>query len=450
MVKQIKLIICLLCLFCLPDHPVFSQNHSSIDNYTGDWETPASWNPTWPVPQTVIDENDITINGYITLNDSLSFTGNGSILTINDTLVVRGNFLLGNNNDVRINDNGILIVQGNFTMNNQTIVTANGYLIITGDFTKKGAQGSLTSNDNPVKIFIGGKISPAVLTSANAAFPSLNCIAPVTARHPDSNCSYGNMTDLKNDPIYPFFLSTLCNLATPVITASGPITFCSGDKVTLTSSPGAKYSWSTGETTSSILVTTSGSYTVKIIDNSGCVSAAAVPAVVTVNRKPEAEAGPDQELTFVFETRMEAVLAASEKGEWSLISGTGHIKDNHSPTTIVTDLSLGENIFLWKVGIGDCEDSSKVKITVNDLFIPSVITPDGDGKNDYFKISEYDGKVRLIIINQWGIEEYTNENYSNDWDGRNNKGRELPTDTYFYILKFENSTIRKGSVLIKR
>jgi gliding motility-associated-like protein len=79
-----------------------------------------------------------------------------------------------------------------------------------------------------------------------------------------------------------------------------------------------------------------------------------------------------------------------------------------------------------------------------------VITPDGDGKNDYFKVSEYDGKVGLIIINQWGIEEYTNENYSNDWDGRNNKGRELPADTYFYILKFENSTVRKGSVLIKR
>ena len=30
------------------------------------------------------------------------------------------------------------------------------------------------------------------------------------------------------------------------------------------------------------------------------------------------------------------------------------------------------------------------------------------------------------------------------------KAAELPDDTYFYILKFENGKIIKGSVLIKR
>jgi len=58
--------------------------------------------------------------------------------------------------------------------------------------------------------------------------------------------------------------------------------------------------------------------------------------------------------------------------------------------------------------------------------------------------------MELIIFNRWGNEEYTNANYLNDWNGRNNKGLELPEDTYFYILKFENGIIKKGSVLIKR
>jgi gliding motility-associated-like protein len=450
MITQFKRIVYLIWLFSLPGFPIFSQNYSSLNNYTGDWETPSSWNPVWPVPQTIISGNDITINGYIILNGSLSFTGNGSLLTVNDTLVIRGDFLLGNNNDILINDNGILIIQGNFTMNNQTVVTANGYLIITGDFTKNSALGSLTSNDNPVKVFIGGKISPAGLTAANAAFPALNCTSPVTARHPYSNCSYGNMTDLMNDPIYPFFQSTLCNVTTPVITASGPVTFCFGENVTLTSSPGAKYLWSSGETTSSINVTESGSFTVKIADNSGCRSGASLATVVTVNEKPVADAGPDQVLNYIFETQMGALLAASETGEWSLISGNGHINDIHSPTTIITDLSVGENLFLWKVRIGSCEDTSKVKIIVNDLFVPSVITPDGDGKNDYFKIGEFVGKVELNIINRWGNLEYKNTHYLNDWNGLNNDSQELPDDTYFYILKFENGEIRKGSVLIKR
>jgi gliding motility-associated-like protein len=191
-----------------------------------------------------------------------------------------------------------------------------------------------------------------------------------------------------------------------------------------------------------------GTYTLIVANTNGCINTDTQNIVV--NTTPIAVAGPDQELKFYFETQMNAELSASETGEWSLISGSGHISDIHSPTTRVTELSIGENKFLWKVLNGSCEDTSEVKITVFDLFVPSVITPNGDGKNDYFKISNYTGKVDLIIINRWGNEEYTSDNYLNDWDGRNNKGKELPADTYFYILKLENGKIKKGSVLIKR
>ncbi|HRH67574.1 MAG TPA: hypothetical protein PLU53_14830, partial [Bacteroidia bacterium] len=68
----------------------------------------------------------------------------------------------------------------------------------------------------------------------------------------------------------------------PAITASGPTTFCPGGSVTLTSDAGASYLWSTAETTQSIVVTTSGSYTVTMTDGSGC-TATSNPTVVTVN-----------------------------------------------------------------------------------------------------------------------------------------------------------------------
>ena len=57
------------------------------------------------------------------------------------------------------------------------------------------------------------------------------------------------------------------------------------------------------------------------------------------------------------------------------------------PTTRITNLGIGENIFLWKVSNDICEAGAETRITVNDLFVPSVITPNGDGLNDYFKIS---------------------------------------------------------------
>ena len=74
--------------------------------------------------------------------------------------------------------------------------------------------------------------------------------------------------------------------ATPTITAGGPTAFCSGGSVTLTSSAGTTYLWSTGATTPSISVTTSGSYTVQVTNASGCYSAVSAATVVTVNSVP--------------------------------------------------------------------------------------------------------------------------------------------------------------------
>jgi gliding motility-associated-like protein len=254
--------------------------------------------------------------------------------------------------------------------------------------------------------------------------------------------------------------TTIAINALPIVAASNNGPVCSGSILSLSGGPAGMttYYWMGPGDFSSLLQNPSisdsatsdmaGAYTLEVTNNNGCTNKTIQNIIV--NASPIAVAGPDQELKFNFDTQMNAELSASETGEWSLISGSGHISDIHSPTTTVTDLSIGENKFLWKVLNGSCEDTSEVKITVFDLFVPSVITPNGDGKNDYFKISNYTGKVDLIIINRWGNEEYTSDNYLNDWDGRNNKGKELPADTYFYILKLENGKIKKGSVLIKR
>src|SRR5665811_392607 len=203
MIVQIKRSILLVCLSWLTVQTVISQSHISLNNYTGAWETPTSWSPTWPIPQTNISGYNITINGYMTVNGSLSFLGT-CVLTINDTLVIKGNLSLGDNCDLTINNNGILIIWGNLKMHNHSEITANGYLIITGNIDKHGPnnEGSLTSNDNPVKVFVGGTISPANLVNNEPKYPALDCTSPPTTPYPHSGCSYGDMTDIITDPIY--------------------------------------------------------------------------------------------------------------------------------------------------------------------------------------------------------------------------------------------------------
>lgn len=75
--------------------------------------------------------------------------------------------------------------------------------------------------------------------------------------------------------------------ATPVITAIGPTTFCSGGSVILSATAGfASYLWSNGETTQTITVTTSGVYTVVVSDAIGCSSQPSLPVTVTVVQPP--------------------------------------------------------------------------------------------------------------------------------------------------------------------
>ncbi|MFC4511288.1 beta strand repeat-containing protein, partial [Flavobacterium buctense] len=71
--------------------------------------------------------------------------------------------------------------------------------------------------------------------------------------------------------------------ATPTITPSGATTFCNGGSVTLTSSTGDAYFWSTDEETASIAVTTSGDYSVQVIDGNGCASNPSSVVTVTVS-----------------------------------------------------------------------------------------------------------------------------------------------------------------------
>lgn len=83
---------------------------------------------------------------------------------------------------------------------------------------------------------------------------------------------------------------------TPAISAGGPTTFCTGGSVTLTSSAGTSYLWSTGALTQSISPTTSGNYTVQVTNASGCQSASSSATVVTVNPLPVIATQPVNQL----------------------------------------------------------------------------------------------------------------------------------------------------------
>ena len=72
----------------------------------------------------------------------------------------------------------------------------------------------------------------------------------------------------------------------PTITSTGTITSCSGGSLTLSAPAGlSSYSWNTGATSSSIVVTQSGNYSVTVTNASGCARTSA-PFVVNASFMP--------------------------------------------------------------------------------------------------------------------------------------------------------------------
>ena len=92
----------------------------------------------------------------------------------------------------------------------------------------------------------------------------------------------------------------------------------------------------------------------------------------------------------------------------------------------------------------------------NPINIPNAFTPNGDGKNDVFKIISLNEIIdfKLIIYNRWGELLYESDDINKGWDGTF-KGKTVPQDVYIYLLtgiiKDTGDQIKRtGSVTVLR
>ncbi len=109
----------------------------------------------------------------------------------------------------------------------------------------------------------------------------------------------------------------------------------------------------------------------------------------------------------------------------------------------------------------DLCDTATVKIQVKSdntyqFSVPTGITPNGDGANDElrFEVLEVQPEQykdnEIVIFNRWGDIVYRAKPYVNNWKGTNSTGQDLPTGTYYYILRLDipNGVIIKGDITI--
>ena len=106
---------------------------------------------------------------------------------------------------------------------------------------------------------------------------------------------------------------------------------------------------------------------------------------------------------------------------------------------------------------GGCRDTAYVKIdlTYTDDFVPSVFTPNGDGKNDVFRVLgiKYQKVVEFRVFSRYGTEVFSTQDATKGWDGTY-KGEPSDVGVYGYLIRvtLPDGTLRtyKGDITLLR
>ena len=151
----------------------------------------------------------------------------------------------------------------------------------------------------------------------------------------------------------------------PVITPSGNTTFCFGGNVNLVASPGTSFIWSNGVSGSSILVDSSGSYSVTATDANGC-TAVSLPIQVIVNPNPTISIAANGATTFC------------QGGSLSITSNSpfGNLWSNGDTTQTTTVTSSGSYSAVV-TDVNGCTAASNVVVVTVDSVPAAIITSNG-------------------------------------------------------------------------
>jgi len=225
-----------------------------------------------------------------------------------------------------------------------------------------------------------------------------------------------------------------------LINLGGEQGFCEGSSTILgVSGQYAQYLWSTGDTTSTIIVSDPGIYWLQVISEGNCESADTV--TVYTNPNPYFESVHSPELG---ELVVEAA-GGSPPYAYSLNNGD-YQSDNY-----FTGLLPGSYSVYIK-DMNGCTADTTTTIPEVPLVIPNFFTPNGDYIHDTWEIEgiQQYPDAKIMIYDRYGkllVSYYGNET---GWDGNYN-GQPVVSDTYWYQITFQDGqpTIA-GDVTIKR
>jgi gliding motility-associated-like protein len=162
---------------------------------------------------------------------------------------------------------------------------------------------------------------------------------------------------------------------------------------------------------------------------------------------------PDQSIKYGSSIQ----LNASGADYYFWMPNNGTLNDPNINAPIATPLDSTTYIVIGTDSAG-CRDTATIAISIDynaDVFIPSAFTPNGDGKNDVFRIVniKYQKLLGFSVFNRWGQLVFYTTNPDQGWDGTfNGIPQNIGTYDYMIVLSLPDGTekLYKGEVTLIR
>jgi len=220
------------------------------------------------------------------------------------------------------------------------------------------------------------------------------------------------------------FLQPVVNLGPDTCTESG---------IVLDAGPGNNYlyTWNTGATTQTITATSTQTYFVEVQSGVGSPCFDHDTINIKVIPHPYMNLGPDTTICIQRSVTLDATQS-NESPDYVYYWNPGGANTSsitYSPNGVPGPVTV------TVIKTGCTSDTASVIVTgkLCDVTVPNVITPNGDGFNDYFVIKGIEDypQTHLQIFNRWGKKIYESTDYKNDWNGE-----KYHDGVYYYILTF--------------
>ncbi len=139
--------------------------------------------------------------------------------------------------------------------------------------------------------------------------------------------------------------------------------------------------------------------------------------------------------------------------EWIWNFGDGQTSIESDP---IHEYATFDSYTVMLLASNECGVDTSIQILALEPIIDfyNALSPNGDGKNEYWKIPllDYWPDNVVTIINRWGVVVWKTEDYNNSTNrfvGENMNGEKLGDGTYYFILEYDR-TEKRGWVFIER